>query len=904
MLLFKSDRTCEACPHFKSAQHHRCIPTCLLHSRNGSKTCVLIVGERPGIEEDKQDKHFVGNVGLVARDAYGKFIFENAGRPIDVYGTNAVRCSPAEGDSVTESQASKCTRLYLHDDVALLKEAYDEIYILACGGPASKAIFGSSLGGSLRRQGERIDVGGHSVWGFCTFNPGVLLPGRDPGLSSCIYEHLSLLVDHIKFGTIPMDLAIPDVWGPVRDAPDDPRDKLISIDIETYGAIEGMPNQTVFHPIKSVEVDGCPRDQLIQTVAVSWEENGKQISRLFVIPEHRADLHLFLDSCVRKGYHFLGMNFAFDMIYLRTDPIVKRILNRLRLDSYGCRLMDLSVSNFLESDNRPEKSLKELAPLLRVHRYDEEASLKGGFKYESRFDPELHWYNVCDVAATLESHFRLVERAKKKYPQTGKFTGDCLDYYSDSIWTAIEMDEAGVAFNRESIEHLHRKHERLQCRLKDRALNRYGVKLAGAKSEATLKRFAAKAARIADVSDGEFYSKYGMTKKKGPCLKQDVLYYIVDRLPIGHPYRHVLRLRIGYKKSQKITSSYTDKLLNNPSRGLIGNMAYPNWYVVPSRIKDEDGAIGGTKQGRMTCSNPGLMTDPPPVRRCRTSRFGRGVLFHADLSQIELKVMAICSGDPVMIREYAQNLDRHALTGLLILHEMYKSMVSSGVQSLYGFDRNRVKSLLDESDGLTITKENIAHFGDILPGWNRTRHLGKTSNFLMGFRGGGETWQATVRRDFRLELDRHLCNEIVAATARKYIHFTRWQDSLVDEACKSKMSVVPVTGDTRTFAGSDKVIRRTYMTNIVNHPIQTIAAWIMKSAQSEISKSFQRHGLQSVCTENCYDAVDVDSPFVERDVAFGIIDREMTAPPFYRRVVDFYGNCVNLGHEINIVAET
>lgn len=913
MLLFQRNRECLECPHHKAAHRNPCIPSRLLSAGEGARRCLLIVGEKPGVDEDQKDQHFTGNIGLYVLDAYVPFIQGGVKGPLDIYGTNAVRCLPEEGDSVTEAQAKKCSGLYLVPDVKLLREAYDEVYVLACGGPASKAVSGRSLGGSFRRQSDTVMIGDVECRAFYTFNPGVLLPGRDPGLSRCIYEHLLLLIDYLNHGTIPTDLAVPQFYGPVSKPPASCDHNILSIDIETYGAVEGykLTNKDRFgnpcqhyHPQRSMALDECPREELIQTVAVGWDIDGKHYVHLFVLPDHIHQLRQFFSDAVARGFHLLGMNFAFDMTYLRTDPIMRLVLDRRRFRRSGSLLLDLAVSNFLECDNRPEKSLKEIAPLLRVFRYDEEQSLKGGFRYENRYDPELHYYNVCDVSTTLESHLRLSRRALRRYPTEPKFSDTCLRYYSDCLWSVIEMDESGVQFGRELVRGVHHRTESRILRIASRAEWRYGLKVAGTGSEKPLKELVARAAIAAGVQDTEYYKKYGRTKKKGNSLKQEVLYYIVDRLPLGDPLRNPLRLRIGYKKAQKIISSYTSTLLEDPAKGLLGGMAWPTWYTVPSRVKDEDGALGGTKQGRMTCHGPGLQTDPPVIQACRTSRFTPGVLLHADLSQVELRVAAICSGDPVMMQEFRDNLDNHSSTGLVILRALLDVMVMERTTLLYGMDKRHVEAVLEEADRTTITKENVKHFPTLLPSWPRIRQIGKTSNFLMIFRGGAETWQATVRRDTRMELSMAVAQGVVRGTMKKYRGLVEWQDALVEDACRRKYVALPVTGDTRTFAGSAKTIRRSYLTNIVNFPVQTGAAWILKSAQRCVSDNFQDCGMKALVTENIYDAINVDAPACEEAGVRRIVDARLAEPPFYRELVNHYGNDVPLGHEISVMART
>ena len=141
-----------------------CIPMAEIHlgqRDNGpGDTALLIIGEKPGIVEDRNDSVFTGPAGKIARNAYTKYILDLVKKPLDVYGTNAVRCCPPKDVDPTETQAAKSSGEYLARDLQWLVEKYDRVVVLACGGPASKALFGVTLSKSLRKQGRALEYGG------------------------------------------------------------------------------------------------------------------------------------------------------------------------------------------------------------------------------------------------------------------------------------------------------------------------------------------------------------------------------------------------------------------------------------------------------------------------------------------------------------------------------------------------------------------------------------------------------------------------------------------------------------------------------------------------------------------------------------------------------------------------
>lgn len=95
---------------------------------------------------------------------------------------------------------------------------------------------------------------------------------------------------------------------------------------------------------------------------------------------------------------------------------------------------------------------------------------------------------------------------------------------------------------------------------------------------------------------------------------------------------------------------------------------------------DEDAAFDGrihpsfgltnVRTGRTSCSDPNLQQVPrmPAVRNCfmapprRLTDGKRRVFFEADYSQLELRILADYSNDPVMLRVYKENGDIHTST--------------------------------------------------------------------------------------------------------------------------------------------------------------------------------------------------------------------------------------------------
>jgi hypothetical protein len=347
-------------------------------------------------------------------------------------------------------------------------------------------------------------------------------------------------------------------------------------------------------------------------------------------------------------------------------------------------------------------------------------------------------------------------------------------------------------------------------------------------------------------------------KTKEISTERDNLHLLLGVLPLGSETRLQLQLLEDFRKDHKLVTSYTYKLLNIPGKGLVGDMAYPTWFSVPSSEKDGAGQMGGTQQGRLTCQGPGLQTSPAKIRKCMISRHVGGILMGADYSQIELRVPALFSGDPVMVQEYMEGVDRHEATAVLI-------------------------------------------FGKDAIGNPKLRQVGKTLNFLMLFQGGAHKFQETVRKDHGMELPLYVCKNAISAFRERYPVMIRWQEGLIEEAKQKGYLGVPLTGETRTFLGNRASVEETYIPKIVNFPVQTTAANIMKGAQRNLSDRFSREGIISRCQENVYDAVYIDCPPGEVPQVISILQEILPCPAFYKELQSHVGRTLPLGYEVKDV---
>jgi len=856
---------------------------------------LLIVGAAPGVEEDAACSHWVGRAGEYLEHLYVKTA--GLSELADIYVSNVVRCLGPKDTEPRTKHYNAC-RPYLVDDLLELQKHYESVTLLGVGAGAARSLCDSSLDGCLGRQGVPVDFGhGLSIRSFWTDNPANLFTHRNPTRLDAVTDHLSLLRCYLQNDELPISLeAEKCVVETATRHLGIPTGGVISVDIESYGAVDGLPPQRVFNAVRAQKTDGVDPSALVQTVAVAWRDKGRLRCSVYTLsnPEHLEAFRFVMGQAPGLPLHFLGMNTQFDVGFLRADPRTSDLVTRGKY-----KLLDLGVYNYLHSEIRTERSLKTVSPLLGVGDYLDELNLKKGERYATDDDQRLLKYNAKDAIYTLLGYERLLRRIGDDYGlDSDKLSDRTRDWYSELLWFAVESGESGVSLNRTKMVALDASLQTGTKTVSDRVREQFGGAVDGKGS----RKWKVSLTDAAVVEAGLLNDRRLKVtpKTKTISANNENFELLLGHLPLESANRKQIELLQEFTTLRDTVSRYTGPMLRgrkvkgykglHPGSLVLNDAVYPSWYIVPGQF--EDGGTGGTKQGRIVCRNPGLQNLAASVKECLWTRFNPGVLLESDLSQIELRVAALISGDPVMMGDYLrEDGDRHWTTGKVILKEVLGYMVQKGLRTAFGIDREWAEVAITQA---------VADKKD--PRVKPIRQLGKTLNFLILFRGGARKAQETAAKDCSILLPLEVWERIVRRFHYECPVFKKWQDNWVEEAVQNGKCVLPILGQSRLFLGGRSGVEEK-MNEVANFPIQTMAANVMISGHAAARKVFRSEDMEAVSNLTIYDAMYTECPAHEQEDVTTIIAECLECPEFWALMQEHYGRTLPLGHETKVLCE-
>lgn len=170
------DPNCSKCALHKSTQ------TVCVMGKGPVPADFALIGEAPGEAESKTGKPFMGPAGQLLDKILNELnIIDRC------FITNVCRCRPPSNRKPTESEVDKCTSSYLIDELIQV----NPLGIVLLGRTATDYFFKD---GFIRGQVYKTS-GSFMV---PTWHPAYCLPGRSPGATPQLKEHIAKLVAVIE----------------------------------------------------------------------------------------------------------------------------------------------------------------------------------------------------------------------------------------------------------------------------------------------------------------------------------------------------------------------------------------------------------------------------------------------------------------------------------------------------------------------------------------------------------------------------------------------------------------------------------------------------------------------------------------------------------------------------------
>lgn len=283
----------------------------------------------------------------------------------------------------------------------------------------------------------------------------------------------------------------------------------------------------------------------------------------------------------------------------------------------------------------------------------------------------------------------------------------------------------------------------------------------------------------------------------------------------------IAQLIIDYREMDKLKATYADSL---------------------PKMVNTDGRIHGVLNqtvaatGRLSSTEPNLQNIPvrtelgQQIRKAFIPENGKK-LISADYSQLELRILAHITRDPVMLEAYQKNEDIHAKTARLVF------------------------GAADEKD----LKEK--------------RRLAKIVNFGIAY--AVEAFGLSQRVGISKQEARKVIDDYFAT----YKGIRAYMDRIPEEA-REKGYVTSLFGRRRYFPGirdRNFAVRSRAEREAINMPIQGTASDIVKIAMINVANALKNEGLETKMIMQVHDELLFEAPVDEVEAVSEIVKREMEA---------------------------
>ena len=573
-------------------------------SANIETAQVLFVGEAPGKEEVEQGIPFVGPAGQKLR----QFIRAAGLNEDECAFVNTCRCRPIMGQTnrtPNEKEIAYCSR-YLEEDLQRFK---GRLTVLLGNIPLN-AVLGRWKVGSAHGYGFLKD-GRHY---FVMYHPSYILrdqnKAHDPGyLEDMLKVKAFLDSDHkIPYNIVDdHDKTEAMVKSILDEAEKRDEGAILNFDVETSGLDPFSADAKV------ISMSFTLRDGPTWWVPMNHRESPNLDRHIEIA---RAVAPLFTHHKVKM----IAQNAKFDLKFMRVI--------------YGTEStnlwLDTQLAVFLLTGKSSPQGLHQCAwKYTNYGGWDIDASNLAEENLTKIAD-----YNTMDTFVTDKLAQIYV---KNLTPEAVKFLTTIL---SKAVYALVEMECEGVSLDFGELKRLNDEYTKNACTLFNKLSSYPEVQTVGTLLQKELNFNSVHHLR-AILGELKLVPEK-KTKKTGEVsMDEEALESVKDK----HPFVSDL---LKYRTASKILGT----------------------YLIPYSEINTNGIIRGeylltrTATGRLACQKPNFQNIPKEIRPVFRSR--KGMFVEVDYSQMELRVLAMYSGDEVLINAFRNGEDIHEITRMAI----------------------------------------------------------------------------------------------------------------------------------------------------------------------------------------------------------------------------------------------
>jgi len=160
--LYSPYKNCTDCPLGTLGRTH------VVFGDGNPDSKLMLIGEGPGREEDKQGKPFIGRAGKLLSRALEAIGIQRA----DIFITNIVKCRPPGNRTPTQEESQTCKKLLLAKQIKIIRPHV----ICTLGAAAIQGLLDDPSLKISRVRGKKLDLDGTII--FPTYHPAYIL--RNP----------------------------------------------------------------------------------------------------------------------------------------------------------------------------------------------------------------------------------------------------------------------------------------------------------------------------------------------------------------------------------------------------------------------------------------------------------------------------------------------------------------------------------------------------------------------------------------------------------------------------------------------------------------------------------------------------------------------------------------------------